>query len=251
MRGVGLVFTQTGGTHEWQNGSGYTSKGLAIFSRGATSAYATSPTYGPGAAASNPTKTAMTGGMMIADQLGIGTGNGGFFAGGAANGTILGQTGAYLQDGWGRLEIGGDATFVIRPNRFVYPNSFVETTPYWSYPGGGATVNSSFRVFGIAIATDSQIVISDGGTLVAPLPLYAGDKDLLADLQYYQGIGRFAAVPGGTLQYTLFPGDGSQDGVPGGLLGGYFTVTAVPEPGSVGLVGLGFGVLMLLRRQGD
>lgn len=270
FRGPGLHLTQTGGTHEWPNGSGRSSIGFAIFSR--------PPGYPSGPNGLNdkdhPCLVTLTGGTMITDQLGLGTPGGlnsGCFYSDPPNGG-----GDYTVDtvnyrnwqnalgdnryGWGRLEITGDATLIIRPNRFVYPTGYVETTPYWAFAGGTATDSRSYRLYDVGISTDSQLLISGNGTLIAPLKIFhnanaaLADRDVLAQLLYYAGLvqagtpphyvyningvpgyTRLIAGPGESLQFRKYPGV-----VNGSLWGGYFTVTAttgtptwltaVPEP---------------------
>ena len=68
FRSAGTVLTQTGGTLEWLNGTGTTTKGVSFYSR--ATLFVTSTTYGPGASAANPTRVSLTGGTMITDFLG-------------------------------------------------------------------------------------------------------------------------------------------------------------------------------------
>lgn len=229
FRGPGLHFTQTGGYLQWLNGSGTSSRGFSIFSR---------PVAFPIADPTNhPTVARITGGTMVTDAIGVGT------TGGLNSGTYFTVGGDYTLDsgtyknwqntpgdnayGWGRLEIRG-GTLIVRPNLYAYPAGYSETdNPYWIYYDTNApTADVAYRVYDIAISTDSHVVISDNGKLIAPLKIYIEDRDVLAQLQYYQGIGRFQAGPGQTLQYDSFPGTNELNEV----WGGYFTVTAVPAP---------------------
>jgi len=247
-RGPGLHLTQTGGTVEWMNGSGVSTRGINLFSRPVNYANTASDPNDP----AHPTLWRLTGGTMIADALGLGT---------TTSTTYYNNGGDYTEDtltyknwqttpgdnayGWGRLELRG-GTFIVRPNRWAYPTGYYETNnPYWVYyetndPSGGPY---SARSYDIAISTNSQMVISDNGTLVAPLPIYLEDKDLVTQLKYYAGLiqagspphyvpngalsgPRLVAGPGQTLQFDSFPLTNDVNEV----WGGYFTVTAVPAP---------------------
>jgi len=254
IRGYGLKIAQTGGTHEWQNGSGRVTKGMAVYSRPVAF---TPQSFEP----TNAAIAKLTGGTMITDTLGLGTTASTTYytdppQGG---GDYAEDTGVYVnwqttvgdsRNGWGRLHIQGDATFIVRPNRFVYPTGYAETNAYWTYDGT-AGIDYFCRIFDIAIATNSQMRISDNGKLVAPHKIYTNaiipeynDRDLLTQLQYYAGLieagspphyvqngalsgPRLAAGPGQTLQFDLFPAGTNEVNEP---YGGYFTVTAVPAP---------------------
>ena len=253
IRGYGLKLTQTGGRHEWVNGTGSSSKGMAVNSRPVawTGMVWRSPV-------TNTTVVKLTGGTMVTDVLGLGT---------TDSGTFYSVGGDYAEDtltyrnwqttagdgnyGFGQLHIGGTATFIVRPNTFVYPNDYVETTPYWSFGGGTNATPPYCRIYDIAISTNSQMVISDFGKLVAPYKIYTNailpqynDPDLLTQLQYYAGLvqagasphyvsneglsgPRLVAGPGQTLQFDLFPAGTNEFNEP---YGGYLTVTAVPAP---------------------
>jgi hypothetical protein len=253
IRGYGLKLTQTGGRHEWVNGTGSSSKGMAVNSR----PVAWSPVLrNP---ATDATVVKLTGGTMVTDTLGIGT---------TDSGTFYGVNGAdYAEDtltyrnwqttegdgnyGFGQLHIGGTATMIVRPNAFVYPNDYVETTPYWSYNGGALATPPFCRIYDIAISTNSQMVIKEFGKLVAPYKIYTNavlpeynDRDLLTQLQYYAGLiqagssphyvqngglsgPRLVAGPGQTLKFDLYPSGTNEFNEP---YGGYLTVTAIPAP---------------------
>jgi len=261
IRGYGLKLTQTGGRHEWVNGTGSSSKGMAVNSRPVawTGMVWRSPV-------TNTTVVKLTGGTMVTDVLGLGTTDSGTFysvGGDYAEDTLTYRNwqntegdGAY---GFGQLHIGGTATFIVRPNTFVYPDNHVETTPYWSF-GGGTNSSPYCRIYDIAISTNSQMVISDFGKLVAPYKIYTNailpqynDPDLLTQLRYYAGLvqagasphyvsneglsgPRLVAGPGQTLQFDLFPAGTNEFNEP---YGGYLTVTAVPAPIEMSLLSAG------------
>jgi len=82
----GASITQTGGVHEWVNGTGSSSRGIAIFSD--------SP--------ANPSVLHMTGGTHTTDRLALGFDNY-----------------ELISKPAGVLEIWGDAVFIIRENDFV------------------------------------------------------------------------------------------------------------------------------------
>jgi hypothetical protein len=262
IRGYGLKLTQTGGRHEWVNGTGSSSKGMAVNSRPVawTGMVWRSPV-------TNTTIVKLTGGTMVTDVLGLGTTDSGtFYSGGGdyAADTLTYRNWQTTEGdgnyGFGQLHIGGTATFIVRPNTFVYPNDYVETTPYWSYNGGTLPTPPYCRIYDIAISTNSQMVISDFGKLVAPYKIYTNailpqynDPDLLAQLQYYAGLvqagspphyvsneglsgPRLVAGPGQTLQFDLFPAGTNDVNEP---YGGYFTVTAVPAPIELNILSVG------------
>jgi hypothetical protein len=264
VRGPGLRILQTGGTHEWLNGSGISSKGITIFSRPAAYPAGNSPT--------NPAVVRLTGGTMITDSVGVGTGgglnSGSFYS--VADSDYTADTGTYRNwqtnpgdnlYGWGRLEIAGTATFIVRPNRVVYPSGYGETNAYWAYDSAGVpTADKTYRVYDVCISTNSQIVISDFGKLIAPHKIFTNaildvfnDRDLLTQLRYYAGLieagspphfvangglsgPRLVAGPGQTLKFDLFPAGTNEVNEP---YGGYFTVTAVPAPVEIQLLSAG------------
>jgi hypothetical protein len=250
VRGPGLHLTQTGGTMEWPNGSGRSSKGITLQSR--PPGWPSSP--GSPNDAAHPARIKVIGGRMITDAVGLGV------PGGLNSGTYQSDPpnggGDYTEDtvcyrnwqlavgderyGWGRLDVGGDATFVVRPNRYVYPAGYSESTPYWYYESTWApTADYISRVFDVAIGTNSLLQISDNAKLVAPLKYYPADVDLWTQLRYYAGLiqaganphyvssPRLVAGPGQTLQFEAFPSATNEFNEP---YGGYLTVTAVPAP---------------------
>jgi len=250
-----LKLIQTGGRHEWINGSGAPGKGWTISNRPVAW---TPVSYDP----TNATVVKLTGGTMVTDTLGLGTSDSGTFYS-VVPSDYAEDTGAYANSagawGFGQLHIGGTATFIVRPNAFVYPNGYTETTPYWSYSGANG-VDAYCRIYDIAISTNSQMVISDFGKLIAPYKIYTNailpqynDRDLFTQLQYYAGLVqagasphyvsngalsglRLVAGPGQTLQFDLFPAGTNEFNEP---YGGYLTVTAVPAPIELNILSAG------------
>jgi hypothetical protein len=282
VRGPGPHLTQTGGMHEWPNGSGRSSRGITIYSRPGNEF---PPSVGSPNDPAHPCLVRLTGGTHITDGLGLGvTGglNSGCYYTTGRWGDYAEDTGAYRnwqlaegdnRYGWGRLEIAGTATFIVRPNRYVYPAGYEEITPYWEfYSTNAPTEDYPCRIHDIAIGTNSQLVISDFGKLIAPYKLFTNspiaeyykDRDLVTQLQYYAGLvqagasphyvqngalsgPRLVAGPGQTLQFDLFPAGTNDVNEP---YGGYFTVTAVPAPVEVAILSVGsLSIKGLVGRQ--
>jgi hypothetical protein len=115
-------------------------------------------------------------------------------------------------DGVNIVNISGTGIVRIQPNDFPDPNSFIyQAVAFRIWPNG------------------SKVTIADSGLL----KVYGS---LQADVDAYMADGRIvAANPGDTLAATM--------------VGDYYVVSVVPEPGTLLLLCLGLGSLALIRRK--